>query len=147
MPGLHCQFNSSRDQLYLCLLINDCTFYCCAQSSFYLAYTASAQPIVKGKIENETGSPLQGASIQVKGKSAAQTTTAKDGSFSIAASASDILLISYVGYEPIEVTTGAANTIVLKSDNRNMNEVVVTALGIKKETPPAWLLRSGSKRR
>jgi TonB-linked SusC/RagA family outer membrane protein len=103
-------------------------------SLFLFGFTALAQPIVKGKIENETGSPLQGATIQVKGKAAAQTTTAKDGSFSIAANASDILLISYVGYEPIEVTSGAANTIVLKSDSRNMNEVVVTALGIKKET-------------
>ena len=87
---------------------------------------AAAQPTVKGKIENETGTPLQGATIQVKSKPALQTTTAADGSFAIAADATDVLVISYVGYEPFEVPATGVKTIVLKTDSRNMNEVVVT---------------------
>ncbi len=101
---------------------------------FLLSLAASAQQVVKGKIENESGNPLQGATVQVKGKPDTQISASADGTFSIAANATDVLSISYIGYETADVSAGNATVITLRSDNRNMNEVVVTALGIKKET-------------
>ncbi len=93
-----------------------------------------AQQIMKGKIESEAGTPLSGATIQVKGKPSTQTSAKADGTFTITADPNDVLLVSFVGYETLEMPAAGAARIVLKNDSRNMNEVVVTALGIKKET-------------
>lgn len=100
---------------------------------FATVFIASAQQSVKGKIQIETGAPLQGATVQVKGRPAAQTLTGADGTYVVNAGPSDVLIVSYVGYEPMEVQASEAASVVLKGTAANMNEVVVTALGIKKE--------------
>lgn len=100
---------------------------------FLIALFASAQQNLKGKISSETGASLQGASVQIKGKPALRTMTDADGSFSINAAPTDVLVISYVGYESTEVPANQASSITLKGGAANMNEVVVTALGIRKE--------------
>jgi len=91
---------------------------------------------VTGKVtaEDEPGG-IPGATIKIKG-STNGTTTNMDGSFSIyVPSDNDTLLISFIGYETMEVAVGNKNTInvVLKLQLQQLDEIVVTALGIKRE--------------
>lgn len=90
---------------------------------------------LKGRITDEDGSPLAGASVNVKGSNIG-TSTDQNGNFSIEVpNANAVLVISFVGYETLELAAskvGPAN-IVLKVAETNIEEVVVTALGIKRE--------------
>lgn len=80
---------------------------------------ANAQQIIKGKIvHGENGEPLPGATVSIKGSSLSQTTNNK-GEFSISANREDILTVSYVGFEPLEVTAGNASLIRLTSTTLN----------------------------
>ena len=89
---------------------------------------------VKGTVTDEQGEPLIGASIAVKGTTQGVITDF-NGQFSIDASKSATLIVSYVGYRSEEVQVkGQSNLkIVLKEDSKIIDEVVVTALGIKRE--------------
>ena len=90
---------------------------------------------ITGKVTSaKDGDPLPGVSVQVKGTN---TGTSSDGggSYSIAASQGSILIFSYIGFETKEVNIGN-QTIVdisLSEDISSLEEVVVTALGIKKD--------------
>jgi TonB-linked SusC/RagA family outer membrane protein len=99
---------------------------------FLWALCGQAQDLVKGRILSATGEPLAGATVAIKGKSI-QTKTDQEGAFTITASSTDLLRISMVGYEATEITAANASAITLKAENKSMNEVVVTALGIKRE--------------
>jgi len=87
---------------------------------------------ITGTVSDETG-PLPGVSIVIKGTTTG-TETDFDGKYSITANEGDILVFSFVGMTRQEKTVGAANSInvVLVADNV-LEEVVVTALGIKRE--------------
>lgn len=88
-----------------------------------------------GRILDENQKGLPGASILVKNTTKGTSADA-NGNFSIAVSGSGVLIISSLGYEPQEVSfTGAMATLeaVLKPDARLLGEVVVTALGIKRD--------------
>lgn len=89
---------------------------------------------VKGTVTDVTGDPLIGASVVIKG-TATGTSTDIDGSFTLKARQGDMLLISYIGYRTIEEKVGAERTynIVMYEDTETLDEVVVTALGIKRE--------------
>jgi TonB-linked SusC/RagA family outer membrane protein len=90
--------------------------------------------IVKGQVFDETGEPVIGATVRVKGASEAAVTDL-DGNFSIDAPEGSKIEISYMGYAPKEITANQSNVKVnLTPDQKMLNEVVVTALGIKKET-------------
>ena len=83
---------------------------------------------VKGKITNSTGESLAGATINEKGTSKASTTN-EDGSFAInVTGANSILVVSFVGFETIEVRVGNRTSIniTLTQVNARLNEVVVT---------------------
>ena len=88
----------------------------------------------KGIIKDATGEAVIGASVLVKGTSNG-TVTDIDGNFSLkGVKKGTTLRISYVGYEPQEVVyNGKDLDIVLKDDSKALDEVVVTALGIKKD--------------
>ena len=88
---------------------------------------------VSGTVSDENGLPLIGATVVVSGTSNG-TTTDFDGKFMITASTGDVLNFSYVGYSDQNITVGASNTIdaTLQPDN-SLDEVVVTAQGIKRE--------------
>jgi TonB-linked SusC/RagA family outer membrane protein len=77
-------------------------------------------------------SPLPGATVVVKGK-AVGTATDIDGKYSIEAGSSDILIFSFIGMESVERAVGSSTTIniTLQQGAQNLDEVVVTALGIK----------------
>ncbi|HTN08740.1 SusC/RagA family TonB-linked outer membrane protein [Agriterribacter sp.] len=90
---------------------------------------------VRGRVTDDAGEPLQGASVKVKGQSAGVTTEA-DGSFSIAVNAKAVLEISMVGYETIEIPVNGRNqlnNIVLKIADSGLNEVVVVGYGTRKK--------------
>lgn len=98
-----------------------------------VSYWVSAQLSVTGKVLSaESNSPLAGASVMVK-KSGKLVTTGVNGEFTIDASGKELLTVSYVGYQSQEVKAADAAMILLQPDTRNLGEVVITALGIKKE--------------
>ncbi len=90
--------------------------------------------LVKGKVQDENGSPVPKASVLVKGTKTG-TSTGDDGAFELSVPANGTLVISAIGFDRSEVKiSGQDNlTIALKPDDRSLNEVVVTALGVKRE--------------
>lgn len=88
---------------------------------------------ITGTVTDETGAPVPGASIKIKGT---RTGVAADnnGQFRILAKSGDVLLVTGAGLEPTDVTVGAASTIsiAVKKAVITGTEVVVTALGIKR---------------
>ncbi len=88
---------------------------------------------VKGLVLDENNEPIIGATVRVKGTRLA-TVTDMDGNFSLNAPEGSVLLVSYLGYKDHELSANSKNTTVNMSQNvAELNEVVVTALGIKKE--------------
>lgn len=95
-----------------------------------------AQTALTGHIVSAADqSPVAGASVTIKGTKTGVSTNF-DGQFSIKAKPGDVLVITGVGITRTEVAAGSQTnlTIAVAADSRNLNEVVVTALGIKKET-------------
>jgi len=90
---------------------------------------------VKGKIVDEKGEPLIGVNVVVDGTNTG-TITDLDGNFSMPALANSTLKVSYIGYatQLIAVSGKDFYTITMGPDNEVLDEVVVTALGIKRET-------------
>ncbi|KUJ63799.1 hypothetical protein AR687_01030 [Flavobacteriaceae bacterium CRH] len=88
---------------------------------------------ISGTVSDNAGIPLPGVSVLVKGtKSGAQTDF--DGKYNIKASSNQILIFSYIGMKTQEVA--ASSTLLnvkLKDDSVELEGVVVTALGVKKE--------------
>ena len=89
---------------------------------------------ITGKVVDVAGEPIIGASVLVKGSSTGSVTDI-DGKFSVEAPVGSTLVVSFVGYATEEVKVGAASdyTVTLKDDTQSLSEVVVTAMGIKKE--------------
>lgn len=102
----------------------------------FISFAASAQErTVTGKITDENGGGLPGASVTVKGTTIGTNSDA-NGTFSIAgATNTSTLVISSIGYAKQEIIVGNQSEINIKMDVdvANLNEVVVTALGIAKE--------------
>jgi TonB-linked SusC/RagA family outer membrane protein len=95
-----------------------------------------AQRSISGKVVSAKGQlPLAGISVLIKGSSTGTSSNA-DGAFIIHAKDGDVLVLSGIGIEMKEVIiTGSDNiTVTLNESSKGMSEVVVTALGIKKET-------------
>ncbi|KFF04552.1 SusC/RagA family TonB-linked outer membrane protein [Flavobacterium reichenbachii] len=84
-------------------------------------------PIIRGKITDQTGSPLPGATVMAKGTKVAVLTDF-DGNFSIEMPAnSDRLVITYVGMETKEIgIENTSPTVILNEAGQNLKEVVVT---------------------
>ena len=89
---------------------------------------------ITGKVVDVAGEPIIGASVLVKGSSTGSVTDI-DGKFSVEAPVGSTLVVSFVGYATEEVKVGTASdyTVTLKDDTQSLSEVVVTAMGIKKE--------------
>lgn len=89
---------------------------------------------IAGQVLDEQGEPLIGVNVLVEGTSIGAITD-MDGNFSLEAPVGSTLSISYVGYTPKTLKVGGANkySVQLASDTKLLNEVVVTALGIKRE--------------
>ncbi|GAA4414365.1 SusC/RagA family TonB-linked outer membrane protein [Nibrella viscosa] len=95
--------------------------------------------IVSGKVSDEKGAGLPGVSILIKGTQRGTSTNAQ-GAFQLEVpdenSASTVLVFSFVGFESKEVTVGNQSVfnVSLNPENKALEEVVVTALGIKKQS-------------
>jgi hypothetical protein len=106
--------------------------------SLFLITQAYANPVkvkITGKIIDETGEGLPGVSILEKGTSNG-TATDIDGNYSISVEGSkSILVFSFVGYSPKEVTVGTQSMInvSLETDAATLEEVVVVGYGTQKK--------------
>ena len=94
-----------------------------------------AQGPVKGRVTDEKKQPLPGVSVLIKGTTTG-TTTDPDGQFTLTASPTNALVFHFVGSISQEVTVGSQQNLLvaLQPDVQQLNEVVVTALGVTKET-------------
>ena len=93
---------------------------------------AFSQNTVTGTVEDADG-PLIGASVLVKGTTVG-TITDMDGQFSIEANVGDEIEFSYMGYTSQTLKATAAPMRVVMSENTEvLSEVVVTAMGIKRD--------------
>ena len=90
--------------------------------------------IIKGHVTDDKKLGLPGISVLIKGTKTG-TVTNQEGDFSIKADNGDVLVFSSIGYIVKEITIDNANAyqVELKEDAQGLSEVVVTALGIKKE--------------
>lgn len=88
---------------------------------------------VKGKVVDEKGEPLIGVNVSVEGTSTG-TITDMDGNFAMLAAANSVLKVSYIGYATQLVVLSEKDyyNVVMQLDNEILDEVVVTALGIKR---------------
>ena len=98
---------------------------------------AYGQTIVKGNIASEDGEPLIGATVTVK-NSTDGTVTDIDGNYSLKTKKTltkkDLLVFSYVGYKTLQKNySGNTMNVKLAEESQQLNDVVVTALGIKRE--------------
>ncbi len=99
---------------------------------------------VTGKVMDEAGTPLQGASVMIKGAKSAVLSQA-NGTFSIQVPASaKTLVISYVGSEATEITLGTQSsyTVSLKKKVDPLEEVVVTGYQVRKKRDEAGAISS-----
>ncbi|MDQ4139073.1 MAG: SusC/RagA family TonB-linked outer membrane protein, partial [Bacteroidota bacterium] len=90
---------------------------------------------ITGKITSATGEPLPGVTVLVKGTTTG-TASGTDGSYTINTTADNgALVFSFIGYTTKEVPFSGSATInvTLLDDTQTLDEVVVTALGIKRE--------------
>jgi TonB-linked SusC/RagA family outer membrane protein len=99
-----------------------------------LTVAAYAQKNISGTVKDVAGAPIPAVSVLVKGTKIGVSTDAA-GRYSIAATQGDVLVFRYLGYKAQEVTVGssASINIVLQEEDNSLTEVVVTALGIKRE--------------
>lgn len=89
---------------------------------------------VAGTVFDGEGLPIIGANIIVKGNATIGTITDVDGRFTLSVPKNATLVISYIGYKNQEVKANKeVLKITLQEDSETLGEVVVTALGIKRE--------------
>jgi len=100
--------------------------------------TSMTQPgdiTVKGKVVDENGESLPGATIQLKGTTMG-TVTDTDGNFSLSVPSDATLIVSFVGHESIEVTVGGKTelgSITLISELQELDQVVVIGYGTQRK--------------
>jgi ferric enterobactin receptor len=104
-------------------------------SFLFFLHSFAQQKMIQGKVSSsEDGLTVPGASIRVKGANVV-TQTNTVGSYAISAKPGDVLVFSYIGLAPKEVTVGTSAIIdvILNPDAKALNEVVVTAYGIDRD--------------
>lgn len=101
--------------------------------AFTMQFSFAQQKTVTGTVISD-GAGLPGASVKIKNTNQG-TTTDENGKYSIKAKEGDILVVSYVGKPEQNATVGAANVVnfTLASSDVKVEEVVVTAVGIKRK--------------
>ena len=93
---------------------------------------------IKGMVRDVTGEPLIGASVIEKGTNNGVITDV-DGNFTLTVPADATLSIAYMGYATREIHLAKRKKqgdlrVTLREDSQQLKEVVVTAMGIKKDT-------------
>ena len=100
----------------------------------FLSIDAFAQQItVKGLVKDNTGEPIIGANVVVKGTTNG-TITDFDGNFQLSANKGDIIVISFIGFTAQELpATAEVMNVILKDDSEMLSEVVVIGYGVAKK--------------
>lgn len=94
---------------------------------------AAQKKEITGKVLDELGEPIIGASVMVEGTTTG-TVTDLDGNFSLSAPANATLTISYIGYKPVKVSAQTSPLVIkMKEDTKNLDEVVVVGFGSQKK--------------
>lgn len=109
--------------------------FCLAGLFMLLTLGVSAQSrLVKGTVNDQSGDPIIGASVMVKGTMNG-TVTDINGAFSLNVEPSQIIQISFIGYKTVEVSAGNQTTlkVVLKEDSEALEEVVVVGYATQKK--------------
>lgn len=110
------------------------------KGNYVTIYKENQAPVKKGKektikgvVLDEAGEPLISAAVAIKGTTEG-TVTDLDGNFTLKAAPGQTLIITYVGYQPKEILIGAEDTynVKLNTNAQNLKDVVVTAMGVKK---------------
>ncbi len=107
--------------------------------SFVLFYLASfsvaiAQQDIGGVVKSASGEPLAGATVMEKGTSNG-TITDLDGKFNLSVQSNRaILVVSYLGYETLEVPASRNLTIILTTDIQQLDEIVILGYGTVKKS-------------
>ena len=98
------------------------------------AQTSGKKVKVRGVIKDETGEPIIGATVRVKGQSEG-TVSDFDGNLTLDVTDDNTLQISYIGYQTQEFAVGKQHhfSIVLEEDKKILNEVVVIGYGTQKK--------------
>lgn len=113
--------NSNGKFLLLCLV------------GMLMAVQGFAQAItVKGVVKDKTGEPVIGANVIVKGTTNG-TITDFDGVFTLQANKEDVIVISFIGYQPQELPAAEQMSIVLLDDTQLLEDVVVIGYGSVKK--------------
>ena len=94
----------------------------------FFALDVSAQTTINGRVKDEIGEVVIGASVVVKGTSNG-TVTDFDGNFSLTCKPGATLVISYIGFNPQELPAKNGMEVTLKEDVAQLNEVVVVGYG------------------
>jgi len=99
-----------------------------------ISFTVFAQHTVNGKVVNNAKQPLIGATVTEKGTNNATTTNASGAFQIVVATAKSTLVITYVGFESLEVSAdNAAADIELKESNSSLTDVVVVGYATQKK--------------
>jgi TonB-linked SusC/RagA family outer membrane protein len=101
--------------------------------AFIVQLTFAQEKTISGTVTESSG-PLPGVSISVKGTEKG-TETDFNGKYSIKADEGEILIFSYLGYKTVEktISTSSIIDITMEEDASILDEIVVTALGIKRD--------------
>jgi len=109
-------------------------FFSCLGILAFYSNTFAQGTVLKGRVVDNQNNPIPGVSIKIK-ETAKATTTDAGGAFSIAYQGPSTLVASFIGYTTREFHLTDQITLEIKLDDNStqLNEVVVTALGIKRE--------------
>ena len=109
-------------------------FFLSLSAIFFLLISAMSQNrTISGKVSDQDGAPLQGVTVASSGRSG--VTTNAEGNFTISLPRnSNRLTFSFVGFLPQTITVSSTDNIsvTLKQDQTSLQDVIVTAFGIKK---------------
>jgi TonB-linked SusC/RagA family outer membrane protein len=131
--------NQLRKCVYLSMILFIAFFL---QPMAAVAQTANQPISVKGKVLDEKGEAIIGATVVVEGTSNG-TVTDIDGNFNIKASTNSVIIVSYIGYTKQKVkATSAPVTVKLNQDNTNLEEVVVVGYNTVKRANVAGSVTS-----
>lgn len=112
-------------------------FLICCLCLVFVTHRGDAQTrrLLKGKLSDENGKPLSGASVTVKNGGRSTVTTA-DGTYTINAAAGEVLVFTYVGYLPAERTVGDGlqYDVSLKPESQSLEQIVVIGYGTQKKS-------------
>lgn len=97
-------------------------------------HSVSDQQTISGRVTDaSTGQPIVGATVTVKGTTAA-TQTDERGTFTIQASGGQIVVASFIGYKPMELPAGrSALNFMLEAEGESLDEVVVVGYGTQRK--------------